>query len=51
VAWGRSRGRTEIASDVQLPNLVSQAVHTRLGFDETERIVTYRMDIPLREPG
>jgi aminoglycoside 6'-N-acetyltransferase I len=46
MAWGRSRGRTEIASDVQLPNLVSQAVHTRLGFEETERIVTYRMDIP-----
>ena len=46
--WARGRGRTEIASDVQLPNLVSQAVHTRLGFEETERLVTYRMDIPTR---
>jgi aminoglycoside 6'-N-acetyltransferase I len=44
--WARSRGRSEIASDVQLHNLVSQAVHTRLGFEETERLVTYRMDVP-----
>ena len=43
--WGRSRGRTEMASDVQLPNLISQAVHRRLGFEETERLVTYRVDI------
>ena len=46
IAWGRARGRKEIASDVQLPNLVSQAVHSRFGFEETERLVTYRMDIP-----
>jgi aminoglycoside 6'-N-acetyltransferase I len=49
MAWGRSRGRTEIASDVQLRNLVSQAVHARLGFEETERLVTYRMDIPVEK--
>jgi len=46
--WGRSRGRSEIASDVQIANLLSQAVHRRLGFEETERLVTYRMDIPRR---
>ena len=44
--WGRSRGRTEMASDVQLANLRSQAMHEALGFEETERLVTYRMDIP-----
>jgi aminoglycoside 6'-N-acetyltransferase I len=44
-AWARQRGRTEMASDVQLPNLRSQAVHERLGFEETERLVTYRMEI------
>jgi aminoglycoside 6'-N-acetyltransferase I len=48
--WGRSRGRSEMASDVQLPNLRSQQVHTRLGFEETERLVTYRMDIA-KSPG
>ena len=45
IGWGRSRGRTEIASDVQIANLVSQAVHRHLGFEETERLVTYRMEI------
>jgi aminoglycoside 6'-N-acetyltransferase I len=43
--WGRSRGRTEMASDVQLPNVRSQAMHEALGFEETERLVTYRLDI------
>ena len=45
IAWGCSRGRAEIASDVQLANLVLQAVHRRLGFEETERLVAYRMSI------
>jgi aminoglycoside 6'-N-acetyltransferase I len=46
VAWGRSRGRSEIASDVQLWNVGSQAMHEALGFGEAERTVAYRMDIP-----
>ena len=46
--WARARGRTEMASDVQIANLASQAMHTRLGFEETERLVTYRMDIGSR---
>jgi len=44
-AWGRSRGRTELASDVRLVNERSQAVHERLGFEETGRLVTYRRSI------
>jgi len=43
IDWGRSRGRAEIASDVRLANVVSQTMHRRLGFEETERLVTYRM--------
>ena len=43
--WARSRGRTEMASDVQITNLLSQTVHRRLGFAETERLVTYRQPI------
>ena len=34
-----------MASDVQIANHASQAMHTRLGFEETERLVTYRMDL------
>lgn len=40
--WGRARGCTELASDTQLANEASQAMHQRLGFDETERVVYYR---------
>ncbi len=45
IGWARARGRTEMASDVQLPNLISQAVHEHLGFEETERLVTYRLPL------
>jgi aminoglycoside 6'-N-acetyltransferase I len=51
IAWGRARGRAEIASDVQLANLTSQAMHVALGFAETERLVTYRAAIPKARGG
>ena len=41
--WGRSRDRSEIASDAQLANTISQEAHRRMGFAETERIVCFRM--------
>ncbi len=45
IEWGRSRGRTEMASDVRFANVLSQTVHRSLGFEETERLVIYRMSI------
>jgi aminoglycoside 6'-N-acetyltransferase I len=39
--WALAAGCTEIASDTQPENLVSQAVHTQLGFVETERAVFF----------
>ena len=48
LAWGRSRGRTEMAADVRLTNLLSQAVHDRLGFAETgSGCVTHRLSAGL----
>jgi aminoglycoside 6'-N-acetyltransferase I len=44
--WCRERGLRELASDTVIDNLVSQAMHRRLGFEETERQVTYRMKVP-----
>ena len=41
-AWARARGYRELASDTQLENLISQAAHQRLGFEEAERSVLYR---------
>jgi aminoglycoside 6'-N-acetyltransferase I len=42
-AWAQARGCTELASDTQLDNTLSQTVHTRLGFEETERVVYFNM--------
>ena len=41
-AWGRARGRAELASDVLLDNEASQQAHGALGFEEVERSVKYR---------
>ncbi len=40
--WARARQYRELASDTQLHNLVSQAAHQKLGFEEAERSVLYR---------
>lgn len=40
--WARARGRTEIASDSQLDNLVSHAAHRGAGYEEVDRIVQFR---------
>lgn len=41
-AWAIARGCRELASDTPLDNRLSQAVHARLGFEETERVVYFR---------
>ena len=46
--WARAAGCTELASDTQPENLVSQAVHTQLGFVETERAVFFSKSL---DPG
>ena len=40
--WARQRGFHELGSDTQLDNLLSQQVHTALGFEERERTVWFR---------
>lgn len=50
VEWARARGCSELASDTQLENTVSQAVHQRLGFRETGRVVYYNMRLPPHDP-
>lgn len=44
--WARERDLRELASDTQLHNLLSQAMHGALGFAETERVVYYRKAVP-----
>jgi len=49
VAWGAQRGCTELASDTEIENTLSQWVHRRLGFRETERIVCFNMPLPPKD--
>lgn len=43
--WSRARGYREMASDTNLDNIDSQKMHARLGFAETDRIVTFLMQL------
>jgi len=40
-SWALSQGYSEIASDAEIDNLKSIAVHKHLGFKETERVVCF----------
>ncbi len=44
-AWSREQGYRELASDTNIDNRLSQEVHRKLGFTETERLVTFRKDL------
>lgn len=42
VGWARERDHSELASDTTLDNTLSQRLHRKLGFEETDRIVQFR---------
>ena len=46
VNWARGQGCRELASDSLLPNIDAHAAHTAMGFEETERVVFFRMALP-----
>ncbi len=41
--WAGAQGCTELASDATLDNLAAQRAHAACGFEETERVVYFRM--------
>ncbi|HWF43520.1 MAG TPA: aminoglycoside 6'-N-acetyltransferase [Candidatus Kapabacteria bacterium] len=43
--WGRNRGCTEFASDVEIENEASARLHRELGFEETSRVICFRKDL------
>ena len=43
--WARGRGCTEMASDAEIGNSISQDAHSNLGYDETSRLVHYRKEL------
>lgn len=44
-SWARGQGCTEMASDAEIGNLVSQEAHTKLGYSETSRLVHLRKEL------
>jgi aminoglycoside 6'-N-acetyltransferase I len=43
--WALIRNFSEIASDTQLDNAQSQGAHAALGYEEVERLVTFRKSL------
>jgi aminoglycoside 6'-N-acetyltransferase I len=43
--WARQRGCTEMASDAEVNNDVSQQAHSSLGYSETSRLVHLRKEL------
>ena len=43
--WARAQGCTEIASDALIENQVSEAAHKSLGFEEVDRVITFRKSL------
>lgn len=45
VAWARSQGCRELASDTRLDNLISTAAHLATGFADAGLVRCFRMDL------
>ena len=43
--WTRAQGCSELASDAEIDNAASHAMHAALGFEETQRVVYFRQII------
>lgn len=45
--WAKSKGCSQLASDVELDNTISQTFHHKVGFKEVNRLVCYIKEIDL----
>lgn len=43
--WARRKGLSELASDADIDNMISHAMHAALGFEETQRVVYFRKSL------
>lgn len=43
--WAKDEGLSELASDADIHNTVSHAMHAALGFEETQRVVYFRKSL------
>jgi aminoglycoside 6'-N-acetyltransferase I len=45
MTWAKEKGYKHLASDAELENVGSIAAHKAIGFEETERLVTFKIDL------
>ena len=45
VAWAKEQGCSEIGTDALLTNEAAQVFHKRMGFEEVDRVIGFRMDV------
>jgi aminoglycoside 6'-N-acetyltransferase I len=45
MAWAKQRGYKCLGSDAEIENEGSIAAHKAIGFEETERLVTFKLDL------
>ena len=43
--WAKDEGLSDLASDAEIHNTVSHAMHAALGFEETQRVVYFRKSL------
>lgn len=43
--WGRAAGCSEMASDCELDNVVSACFHQKVGFEEANRLICFKMNL------
>lgn len=43
--WCRAEGFSELATDTELTNIDAQGFYQAVGFEETDRVVEFRMDV------
>jgi aminoglycoside 6'-N-acetyltransferase I len=43
--WARQKGCTEMGSDAEIDNMVSQQAHERLGYQETSRLIHLKKNL------
>lgn len=43
--WARISGCAEMASDAELGNNISERAHTKLGYEETSRLIHFRKEL------
>lgn len=51
IAWCKSSGYEELATDTEINNTKAQKFYSKLGFEEVDRVIEYRLDLKKHSKG